>query len=138
MRSAPIATLACVGLCALASGCVATVPPPMEVVATTGYAQERFKEPEPYDGPPRSGAEVYRYRCESCHARSTQGAPLPDDTYEWSRRFARGMDVLVKHTIDGSQDGLMPERGGCRNCSDAEIEAGILYMLRRSGVLQRP
>ena len=103
-------------------------------VGTTGYAQERHRAPPAYEGPPRSGEQVYEYRCKSCHARTTQGAPLPDDSYEWSRRARQGMDVLMDHVIKGYQRGLMPARGGCLNCSDAELRAAVMYMLEESGV----
>jgi cytochrome c5 len=105
-----------------------------EVKGTTGYAQERYKKPPPYTGPPRSGAQLYEGYCKTCHARSTQGAPLPDDDIQWSIRLRQGVDVLVGHTINGYKE-LMPARGGCRNCSDAEIRAAVMYMLNTSGAL---
>jgi len=105
-----------------------------ELKGTTGYAQERYKSPPPYTGPPRTGAQVYEGYCKTCHARSTQGAPLPDDDIQWSIRLRQGVDVLVKHTINGYKE-LMPARGGCRNCSDAEVRAAVMYMLHTSGVV---
>ncbi len=106
---------------------------PWCVEGTTGYSQERFKEPPAYSGPPRTGEQVYQYRCKSCHAKSTQGAPLPDDEMEWGLRVRKGMDVLINHVINGYKE-LMPARGGCGNCSDEELRAGIMYMLNASGV----
>jgi len=105
-----------------------------ELKGTTGYAQERYKKPPPYTGPPRSGAQVYESYCKTCHARSTQGAPLPDDDIQWRIRLRQGVDVLVGHTINGYKE-LMPARGGCRNCSDAEVRAAVMYMLNTSGAL---
>jgi cytochrome c5 len=104
-----------------------------EVTGTTGYSQERFKKPPPYNGPPRSGAQVYAEYCQTCHARSTQGAPLPDDDIQWRIRLRQGVDVLVAHTINGYKE-LMPERGGCRNCSDAEVRGAVMYILNTSGL----
>ncbi len=102
--------------------------------ATQGYRDEIGRPPEPYKGPPRSGAEVYAYRCAACHAKTTQGAPMPGDDLEWGLRARQGMDVLMNHTINGYRQLLMPPRGGCRNCSDAELKAAVLYMLKQSGV----
>jgi len=104
-----------------------------EPAGTIGYAQERFKPAPVYDGPTRSGKEVYEYSCATCHDRTTQGAPLPDDDIEWSMRARKGIDVLMKHVKEGYKD-LMPEMGGCRNCTDEELLASILYIMETSGL----
>jgi cytochrome c5 len=59
---------------------------------------------------------------------------MPGDNYEWNRRYKKGFDMLIKHTIDGYNRGVMPKRGGCRNCSEKELENAIVYMLNKSGV----
>lgn len=100
---------------------------------TTGYAQERYRPAPVYNGPVRTGKQVYDYACKTCHDRTTQGAPLPDDDIEWGLRARKGMKVLMQHVKEGYK-GLMPEKGGCRNCSDDELRAGIMYMLDTSGV----
>ena len=103
-------------------------------VGTTGYAQERSQTRcLPYNGPVRSGKQVYEYACKTCHDRTTQGAPLPDDDIEWGMRARKGMNVLMKHVREGYKD-LMPEKGGCRNCSEEELLASVLYILETSGV----
>ncbi|MCP5244722.1 MAG: cytochrome c5 family protein [Burkholderiales bacterium] len=104
------------------------------VVGTIGYAQERFKPAPVYNGPTRSGKEVYEYSCATCHDRTTQGAPLPDDDVEWGMRARKGIDVLLKHVKEGYKD-LMPEMGGCRNCTDEELLASILYIMETSGII---
>ena len=100
---------------------------------TIGYAQERYKSAPVYDGPVRSGKQVYDYACKTCHDRTTQGAPLPDDDIEWGIRARKGMKVLMQHVREGYKD-LMPEKGGCRNCSEEELLASVLYILETSGV----
>lgn len=104
-----------------------------ESTGTIGYAQERFKPAPVYNGPTRSGREVYEYSCATCHDRTTQGAPLPDDDIEWGMRARKGIDVLMKHVKEGYKD-LMPEMGGCRNCTDEELLASILYIMETSGI----
>jgi len=104
-----------------------------KVEGTQGYRDEMHRPAEPWKGPPRSGAKVYSDSCATCHARTTQGAPLPDDDVEWRMRAAKGMDVLMAHVIDGYKE-LMPKRGGCPNCSDAELKAAVLYILGKSGI----
>lgn len=100
---------------------------------TIGYAQERYRPAPVYNGPLRTGKQVYDYACKTCHDRTTQGAPLPDDDIEWGLRASKGIKVLMRHVKEGYK-GLMPEKGGCQNCSDEELRAGIMYLLETSGV----
>ena len=102
---------------------------------TTGYWQEMHRPVAPWTGPPRSGEQVYHGYCETCHGRSTQGAPMPGETARWALRTRQGMDTLLQHAIEGYNQELMPPRGACHNCSDAEVRAGILYMLEKSGII---
>jgi len=101
---------------------------------TEGFRDEINRTPEPYNGPPRSGAQVYAFRCEACHARATQGAPIPGDEIDWGTRAQQGMKVLMEHVKKGYKRGLMPARGGCVNCSDSELRAAVIYMLEKSNV----
>lgn len=101
---------------------------------TQGYRDEIYRKPEPHKGPPRTGEEIYAYRCAACHAKTTQGAPMPGDEIEWGLRARQGMKVLMQHTINGYKQLLMPPRGGCRNCSDEELKAAVIYMLKASGI----
>lgn len=101
---------------------------------TQGYRDEMHRPPEPYKGPPRTGAQVYSYRCAACHAKTTQGAPMPGDDIQWGMRARQGMHVLMDHTIHGYNQQLMPPRGGCGNCSNAELKAAVVYMLEQSGI----
>ncbi len=105
-----------------------------QVEGTQGYRDEINRPPEPYKGPPRTGKQVYAYRCGACHAKTTQGAPMPGDDIEWGMRAKKGMDVLMEHVSNGYKQGLMPARGGCRNCTDAELRAAVVYMLKESQV----
>jgi len=104
------------------------------IEGTQGYRDEINRPPEPWKGPPRSGARVYTDYCGSCHARTTQGAPMPEDEVEWGMRARQGMKVLMEHTINGYNQQLMPPRGGCENCSDAELKAALLFILGQSGI----
>lgn len=105
-----------------------------KIEGTRGYIDERYKPIEPYKGPTRTGEQVYNYSCATCHDRTTQGAPLPDDDVEWSRRAGKGKEVLVQNVINGYNQDLMPPKGGCRNCSEKEIRAAVDFILRSSGI----
>lgn len=106
-----------------------------KTIGTRGYIDERNKPVEPYKGPTRTGAQIYNLNCATCHNRTTQGAPLPDDDIEWARRLKKGKKVLIQHVMHGYKE-LMPEKGGCRNCSKAEVVSAIDYILKTSGILK--
>ena len=102
-----------------------------ESVGTIGYVQERYKPAPEYNGSVRTGKEVYDYACKTCHDRTTQGEPLADDI-EWEIRSQKGMKKLMQNVKEGYKD-VMPEMGGCRNCSDEELLASIMYIFETSG-----
>ncbi len=104
-----------------------------KIKGTRGYIEERYKPVEPYKGPTRSGKTVYSNSCATCHDRTTQGAPLPDDDVEWGKRIKKGKKILLKNVMNGYKE-LMPVKGGCRNCTEKEILAAINYILITSGV----
>lgn len=101
---------------------------------TRGFIDEMNRRPESYRGAERSGREIYLYRCKACHARATQGAPMVGDAIEWKMRAGQGYQVLMQHVVEGYNRGLMPARGGCENCSIAELRSAVDYMLIQSGV----
>ncbi len=101
--------------------------------STRGYIDERNKPVEAYTGPTRTGSQVYDYSCATCHNRTTQGAPLPDDDIEWAKRLKKGKGVLLKHVMEGYKE-LMPVKGGCLNCTEEEVLAAIDYILKTSGL----
>jgi len=101
---------------------------------TTGFWQEMHNVTAINTGTQRTGQQVYDSKCYECHARNTQGAPMPGDNYEWSRRYKKGFNTLVKHSIEGFNRGVMPKRGGCRDCSNKELENAIVYMLNESNI----
>lgn len=101
---------------------------------TTGFLQE-ITEDRVHDGPNRTGAEVYEYRCKGCHARNTQGAPMPDDGFEWSMRLRKtGLETMLKHSMEGFSNYLMPPKGGCRDCNQEEVYEAVFYMMETSGI----
>ena len=75
----------------------------------------------------RGGEEVFERACFSCHGTGFYGAPVIGDTYAWEDRLRKGEQVLLKSTIDGLNS--MPARGGCADCSDADIQAALQYLI---------
>lgn len=76
----------------------------------------------------RSGEDVYSRYCFACHAAGVAGAPLFGDAAQWEPRIAKGMDALVQSSIDGIPP-LMPPKGTCMDCTEAELGAAVEYMV---------
>ena len=77
-----------------------------------------------------SGEQVYSTFCFACHTTGVSGAPLLGDAAAWEPRLAKGMDVLMANTVNGIN--VMPAKGTCMACSDAELQAAVDYMLDAS------
>jgi len=84
--------------------------------------------------PLEKGEKVYRLACAACHDSGTGGAQVIGDREGWRSRLDKGMDMLVRHSIDGFSGavGDMPPRGGHPQLSDAEVEAAVCYLLEQS------
>lgn len=100
---------------------------------TTGFWQEMRNKVAVNEGRQRTGEQVYQFRCQGCHGKNTQGAPMPGDRYEWDRRAQQGMDVLMAHTVNGYKQ-TMPPRGGCLNCTEMELRRALAYMLNQNEI----
>lgn len=59
-----------------------------------------------------------------------RGAPRIDNESDWKPRLKQGMKRLLKHTDEGLN--AMPARGGCFECSDAQLILAILAMLPKT------
>lgn len=64
--------------------------------------------------------------CALCHVDGNAGAPRVGNAAEWAPRMAQGMDVLLRHTIEGFND--MPPLGYCMSCERADFVAMIEFM----------
>ena len=82
------------------------------------------------DGKPRSGEDVYKTLCTTCHAAGVAGAPKTGDKTEWAPRIATGSAALLKTAISGK--GAMPPRGGGADLSDAELKAAVDYLVSKA------
>ena len=79
---------------------------------------------------PLSGDQVYNQYCFACHATGVSGAPTFGNVEQWKPRAAKGIDELLKSSINGLN--AMPAKGTCVNCSDDDIKAAVQYMLDSS------
>jgi len=77
-----------------------------------------------------SGEEIYKTKCQVCHAAGVAGAPKFGDKAAWAPRIAQGMDTLVQHSITGLN--AMPPKGTCMDCTDEQMKAAVEYMVDNS------
>jgi cytochrome c5 len=81
----------------------------------------------------KTGEEVYKAVCVTCHGTGAAGAPKFENNNDWAPRIAQGFDTLLKTALAGK--GAMPPRGGTSpdDYSDYEIARAIVYMTNHSG-----
>ncbi|MCC2667069.1 MAG: Cytochrome c5 [Gammaproteobacteria bacterium] len=82
---------------------------------------------------PEAGKKIFKEYCASCHAPVPiipVNAPKIDDKIAWKIRYKKGISLLLKRTIEGV--GAMPARGGCFECSDAQLQAAMYYILQNA------
>ncbi len=75
----------------------------------------------------KSGEEVFKASCFSCHGTGAAGAPKLGDKAAWAPRIAKGMDTLLKSATSGLN--AMPPKGLCMTCSDDELKGAVKYMV---------
>lgn len=81
-------------------------------------------------GDPEAGKKIFKEFCSTCHAKNPSidvNAPRIGDKNAWKFRRQIGEDALLNLTAHGV--GAMPARGGCFECSDAQLRETIRYML---------
>lgn len=80
--------------------------------------------------PLKSGEEVYKAQCTTCHEAGVAGAPKLGDGAAWSARIASGLDTLVNSALKGK--GAMGAQAG-GDFEDLEITRAVVYMANASG-----
>jgi len=84
-------------------------------------------------GDKEAGRKIFKEFCASCHAKEPVidvNAPKIGDQKAWQSRKKLGLENLLKITFSGV--GAMPARGGCFECSDAQLRATVEYILKQS------
>ncbi len=94
-------------------------------------------EPTSKKKPPakRTGEQIVKARCATCHATGKGGAPKIGDRDAWIPRLKDGLDATVHSAINGH--GGMPARGGMPNVTDAEMKDAITYMINKGRVPEK-
>jgi cytochrome c5 len=81
---------------------------------------------------PHVSEKIYQHFCQNCHAEHPLipvGAPRISDSKAWQERERKGRKQILQHTLEGYR--LMPARGGCFECSDAQLEAVVDWMMSK-------
>ena len=79
----------------------------------------------------RTGEEIVKAQCATCHAKGLNGAPRIDDREAWIPRLKNGLDATVRSAIRGH--GGMPARGGLADLTDSELRSAVLYLFNPAG-----
>lgn len=76
------------------------------------------------------GKDIYTKSCAACHMTGAAGAPKLGDKAAWGPRIAKGKDALYTSALKGK--GAMPPKGGNVALPDADVKAGVDYMVSES------
>jgi len=71
--------------------------------------------------------KTYDTRCASCHATGVAGSPKFGDKAAWAPFIATGMDAMMAIVMKGK--GAMPPKGGCMDCTEAQLKSTVQYMV---------
>jgi cytochrome c5 len=104
------------------AGEVCVVGDPCAAGLSLGGAAGAAKDPE----------TVYNSFCMACHATGANNAPKLGDIAAWEPRIAKGIDVLYQSALNGFNNGAMPPKGLCMDCTEDEIKATVDHIVSQS------
>ena len=79
-----------------------------------------------------NGEKVFNKSCITCHLYGTAGATLLTNTKEWEFLLnSKDKKEIYLNVYNGfiGQNGPMPAKGGCMNCSEKDLFDAIEYIL---------
>lgn len=80
--------------------------------------------------PLKSGEDVFKAQCATCHSTGAAGAPKLGDVGAWAARIQTGLQSLVNSALRGK--GAMPAQAG-GDFDDVEIARAAVYMANAAG-----
>ena len=78
----------------------------------------------------KSGEDVFKAQCSTCHSAGLAGAPKVGDAAAWGPRIGTGLEALVNSALRGK--GAMAAQGG-GDFDDVEVARAVAYMANASG-----
>ena len=78
----------------------------------------------------KSGEDVFKAQCATCHAAGVAGAPKVGDSGAWAARIKTGYEALLTSALKGK--GAMGAQGG-GDFEDLEIARAVVYMANAGG-----
>ena len=78
----------------------------------------------------KSGEEVFKAQCTTCHTIGALGSPKYGDAAAWAPRVKKGYDALLTSALKGK--GNMGAQGG-GEFNDTEIGRAVVYMANAGG-----
>lgn len=79
---------------------------------------------------PKTGEEVFKAQCTTCHTAGLLGAPKFGDAAVWAPRIATGYAVLLNSALKGKGN-MTAQSGG--TFSDYEVARAVVYMANAGG-----
>jgi cytochrome c5 len=80
--------------------------------------------------PLRSGEEVFKAQCTTCHTAGLVGAPKFGDAVAWAPRIQTGYEALLNSAVKG-KNAMVPQGGG--EFETLEIGRAVVYMANAAG-----
>ena len=79
----------------------------------------------------RSGEDIVKAVCTTCHQAGVANAPKLGDAKEWAPRIKQGLNAMVQAVIKGK--GAMPPKAGDASLTDDEIRRAVVTMANQAG-----
>ena len=79
----------------------------------------------------RSGEQLNKSFCQTCHAQGVGGAPITGDKTAWAPRIVQGLDKLVEVAMTGKN--AMPPKGGVADITPEEMARAIAFIANQAG-----
>jgi len=79
---------------------------------------------------PKSGEEVFKAQCTTCHTAGLIGSPKFGDAVAWAPRIKTGYEALLNSAVKGKN--AMPAQGG-GDFEELEIGRAVVYMANTAG-----
>lgn len=79
---------------------------------------------------PKTGEQVFKAQCTTCHTAGLVGAPKFGDAAAWAPRIKTGFEALRNSALKGKGN-MTPQGGGA--FSDDEVAHAVVYMANAGG-----